>query len=110
MAGVAAQYTDVPLGVIRLFPHVPAGLQIEAAFPVMRLGIDWWKLKIGLPNGFGPSVAVESAELCRYDRVSNKRYNRRPIDTPIGSSREAHFKETRCEHFPDEDPPGHGRF
>src|SRR5215208_4094937 len=47
----------------------------------------------------------------RYDRVSTKRYNLRPIDTSISSSREVHIKETRLhEHFPDEDPAGHGRF
>jgi hypothetical protein len=45
--------------------------------------------------GLGPSVAVGSALLYCYDRVSTKRYNRRPIDIPISSSREAYFRETR---------------
>src|SRR5215208_5585593 len=49
--------------------------------------------------------------LYRYDRVSTKGYNLRPVNTPISSRKDLHIKETRLhEHLPDEDPPGHRRF
>jgi hypothetical protein len=52
-------------------------------------------LFLGLRNGFGPSAAVGSVLVYLYERVSIKRYNRRPIENPISSRREPYFEETR---------------